>query len=49
MQEHDIHQVPVLDDGRVLGMVTRGDVMRQIELRAEFRARDAASFPVSGS
>ena len=49
MQEHDIHQLPVLDDGRVLGMVTRGDVMRQIELRAEFRARDAASFPGSGS
>lgn len=33
MQEHDIHQLPVLSDGRVAGMLTRADVMRHIELR----------------
>jgi len=37
MQEHDIHQLPVIEDGHVLGMVTRGDVIRQIELRTEFQ------------
>ena len=39
MREHDVHQLPVLDDGRVLGMLTRGDLMRQIELRTVFRER----------
>lgn len=33
MQEHDVHQLPVLEDGRVVGLLSRGDVMRQIELR----------------
>ncbi len=33
MQEHDIHQLPVLSDGRVAGMLTRADVIRHIELR----------------
>lgn len=33
MQEHDVHQLPVLADGRVAGMLTRADVLRHIELR----------------
>jgi CBS domain-containing protein len=37
MQQHDIHQVPVLEDGRLVGMVTRGDVLRQIEVRMQFQ------------
>ena len=36
MQEHDIHQLPVIEDGRLGGLLTRGDVMRQIELRRRF-------------
>lgn len=36
MQEHDIHQLPVIEEGRLLGLLTRGDVMRQIELRRRF-------------
>src|SRR5690606_28118144 len=36
MQQHDIHQLPVLDDGRLVGMLTRGDVLRQIEVRMQF-------------
>jgi len=37
MQQHDIHQLPVLDDGRLVGMLTRGDVLRQIEVRMQFQ------------
>ena len=37
IQQHDVHQLPVIDDGRVVGMLTRGDVMRHIELRTVFR------------
>jgi CBS domain-containing protein len=29
--------VPVLEDGRLVGMVTRGDVLRQIEVRMQFQ------------
>jgi CBS domain-containing protein len=31
-----VHQVPVLDDGRLVGLLTRSDVLRQLELRAMF-------------
>ena len=31
----DFEQVPVVDDGRVLGLITRADVVRQFQLRAE--------------
>ena len=33
MQEHNIHQLPVLDDGRLLGVVTLAEVVRQAEIR----------------
>jgi len=33
LAEHDLEQVPVLDDGQLVGMLTRSDVMRQIQLR----------------
>ena len=36
MREHDVHQLPVIEDGRLIGLITRGDVMRQIELRTRF-------------
>ncbi|MBM3139453.1 MAG: CBS domain-containing protein [Chloroflexi bacterium] len=36
MQQHDIHQVPVLEHGRLVGLLTRADVLRQLELRALF-------------
>lgn len=32
MQEHDVNQLPVLDDGRLVGMLTRGDVLQRLEL-----------------
>jgi Zn-dependent protease/CBS domain-containing protein len=33
MAEHDLEQLPVLDDGRLVGLLTRADVMRQLHLR----------------
>jgi CBS domain-containing protein len=36
MQLHDIHQVPVLEYGHLIGLLTRADVLRQLELRATF-------------
>ncbi|MPZ22017.1 MAG: CBS domain-containing protein [Dehalococcoidia bacterium] len=37
MAEHDIHQVPVIATYDLLGFVTRGDVLRFIEFRANLR------------
>jgi Zn-dependent protease/predicted transcriptional regulator len=37
MQQYDIHQLPVLDEGRLVGMLTRGDVLRQVEVRMRFQ------------
>ena len=33
LAEHDLEQLPVLDDGRLIGLLTRADVMRQLQLR----------------
>ncbi len=45
LQEHDIHQLPVLAAGRVVGLLSRADVMRHIELRTTFGGSDASSAP----
>ena len=42
MREHDVHQLPVIEDERLVGLVTRGDVMRQIELRTRFVEQEEA-------
>ena len=39
MQEHDVHQLPVLDGGQLVGMLTRGDVLNQLEVRLQFSER----------
>lgn len=36
MQEHDVHQLPVLRDGELVGLLTRGDVMRRIEFTVRY-------------
>ncbi len=36
LQENDVHQLPVLDDGQLVGMLTRGDVLNQLEVRLQF-------------
>ncbi len=33
LAEHDLEQVPVMDGDRFIGLLTRGDVMRQLQLR----------------
>ncbi|HEX2884440.1 MAG TPA: site-2 protease family protein [Candidatus Limnocylindria bacterium] len=33
LAEHDFEQVPVVRDGELLGLLTRGDVLRQLQLR----------------
>jgi Zn-dependent protease/CBS domain-containing protein len=33
LAERDFEQLPVLEDGRLVGMLTRADVMRQLQLR----------------
>lgn len=45
LQQHDIHQLPVLDRGRVVGLLSRADVMRHIELRTAFGQPPAAGAP----
>lgn len=41
MQEHGFHQLPVLEDGRLVGMLTRGDVLRYVEVRTRFNEPEA--------
>lgn len=38
LAEHDLEQVPVLDGTTLLGLLTRGDVMRQLQLREALNA-----------
>ena len=33
MGEHDLEQIPVMDDGRLVGLLTRADIARQLQLR----------------
>jgi hypothetical protein len=35
MDEYDVNQVPVVEDGRLLGLITRDSLLREIRLRAE--------------
>lgn len=39
MVERDIHQLPVIDEGRLVGMLTRGDVLNHIQTRMHFADR----------
>lgn len=39
LQEHDVHQLPVLEGGQLVGMLTRGDVLNQLEVRLQFSER----------
>jgi Zn-dependent protease/predicted transcriptional regulator len=38
MDENDLHQVPVVDDGGFLGLITRDNLVQTIRLRAELAA-----------
>jgi Zn-dependent protease len=45
----DFEQIPVVEDGRLMGMLTRADVLRQFQLRTELglSSADAAATPGS--
>lgn len=43
MQQHDVHQLPVVEEGQLLGLVTRGDVLDQIEFRLALAKRGNGS------
>ena len=36
MAERDIHQLPVIDEGRLVGLLTRGDVLNHIQTKLHF-------------
>jgi Zn-dependent protease/CBS domain-containing protein len=38
MSQEDVHQLPVLENGRLLGVLTRGDVLRVLQVRQELAA-----------
>jgi len=42
MAAHDVHQLPVIDNREFLGLVTRADVLRLIQVRAEIGSREQA-------
>jgi Zn-dependent protease len=42
MVENSIHQVPIVHDGTLVGMVSRADVMRYMKLGPTLQPRDAA-------
>jgi CBS domain-containing protein len=50
--EHDFEQLPVIADGRLVGVLTRADVMRQLQLRealdVQAEGRSGRSAPVTG-
>jgi Zn-dependent protease/CBS domain-containing protein len=40
MSERDIHQVPVVDNGALVGLLTRADVIRFLQLQQDLRTPD---------
>lgn len=43
MAERDIHQVPVIEDGQLVGILSRGDVLNHIQNRVQFGGGRPAS------
>jgi CBS domain-containing protein len=42
MAQRGVHQLPVVEDGRLLGLLTRADVLRYLQLRHELGMHDEA-------
>jgi Zn-dependent protease/predicted transcriptional regulator len=42
MVENDIHQLPIVQGGGLIGMLSRADVMRYMQMAAQLQARGAA-------
>ena len=45
MSEHDLHQLPVLRNGRVEGVLTRADIIRYLQTQAELQDEGARAHP----
>jgi CBS domain-containing protein len=43
MSEHDFHQIPVLENGAVVGLLTRGQIIRFLQLRQSLPAAPGRS------
>jgi len=41
LAENGLNQLPVLSDGRAVGLLTRADIMRYLQLREELNLRGA--------
>jgi Zn-dependent protease/CBS domain-containing protein len=46
MEQHDVNQVPVTQDGRLLGMITRDHLLRVLYANLELGVREAPAFSV---
>ena len=45
LTQHDFDQIPVVEDGRVLGTITRADVMREFQTREALDLTQEADAP----
>lgn len=41
--EKDVHQLPVVEHGRMVGLLSRGDILQQLELRQRFARPEAGA------
>jgi Zn-dependent protease len=46
MGKHNVHQLPVMEDGTLLGFVTRADIMRAVRLRVDLGIAEKRRTPV---
>jgi CBS domain-containing protein len=46
MGKHNVHQLPVMENGTLLGFVTRQDIMHTVQLRVELGVADKPRTPV---
>ena len=45
LSQHEFDQLPVVDDGRVLGVITRADIMREFQIRDALDIGQGAQVP----
>lgn len=45
LSQHEFDQLPIVDDGRVLGIITRADIMREFQIREALDIGQGAKVP----
>ena len=45
LAEEDLHQLPVVEDGRLVGMLTRADILRFLQVREDLGMQDVPAQP----